>query len=146
MIGDRRDLALLLVRIVMGLIFILYGWKHIAGLEGYTGFFAFLNIPLPEFVAPFVAWLEFLGGIAILTGIFTRYSGILLAITMLVAIVMYKFGAATVEPEDFLNLGLANNSSPSWNVELMLLTMGLTMFFMGPGKMSLEVAMFKKEL
>jgi uncharacterized membrane protein YphA (DoxX/SURF4 family) len=146
MIGDRRDLALLLVRIVSGLIFMLYGWKHIVGVEGYTAFFGSINIPMPELMGPFVAWLEFLGGIAILAGILTRYSSILLAITMLVAIVSYKYGVGVGDAEDFLGTGLTDSRSASWNVELLLMTTSLVTFFMGAGKISIEMMLFKKEL
>jgi len=142
--GNQRDLALLLVRIVLGGIFILYGWKHIEGLTGYTNLFVALNIPAAQVLAPLIAWLEFLGGIAILAGIFTRYSGLLLAGLMVVAILMVKFPAATANPEDIL--GLTNSQSASWNIDLSLLTMSLALLLLGPGKWSLEMALFKKEL
>jgi putative oxidoreductase len=77
LIQDRRDLALLLVRIAFGLVFFVFGWRHVSGLEGYTNaFVARFHIPLAGITAPLVAWLELLGGAAALLGVFTRYAGV----------------------------------------------------------------------
>ena len=79
------DAGILLVRIAVGLIFLLHGWAKIQGMEGTIGFFASLGFP--AFLAYFVAWSEIIGGLALIVGIFVRYVGILLGVIMLVAIV-----------------------------------------------------------
>jgi putative oxidoreductase len=50
-----------------------------------TGFFASLNIPFPGFTAPFVSTLEFVGGILLMLGLFSRPIALLLACNMFVA-------------------------------------------------------------
>jgi uncharacterized membrane protein YphA (DoxX/SURF4 family) len=48
-------------------------------------FFASLNIPFPGFTAPFIAMLEFTGGILLMLGLFSRPIAFLLACNMFAA-------------------------------------------------------------
>ncbi|MCB9805795.1 DoxX family protein [Candidatus Nomurabacteria bacterium] len=83
---DNQDLGKLLVRLAIGIVFINAGWLKIQNIEFVVAFFSTLGFP--AFCAYLVAYLEFIGGIAFVLGIFARYFGIALAITMLVA--MFK--------------------------------------------------------
>ncbi len=47
--------------------------------------FLSLGIPLPGFNAAFVSGLEFVGGILLIAGLATRFTGLMLAVDMLVA-------------------------------------------------------------
>jgi putative oxidoreductase len=85
---SNLDSALLLIRIGLAAVFIAHGWDKISNMEGTIAFFASIN--LPAFLAYFVAYVEFLGGISMLLGIFTGFTGIILAINMLVAIGLVK--------------------------------------------------------
>jgi len=147
-IQERRDLALFLVRLAFGLIFLLFGGRHVTNLEGYTSTFTNAGIPAPQVLAPIVAYLEILGGAAAILGIFTRYAGGLLAIVMIVSSTTVKMPAAfsinpqtnTVRARDFL--GLTN----FWDIDLSLFTMGVVLLLMGPGRWALEYALFKREI
>jgi putative oxidoreductase len=79
------DAGILLIRIAVGLIFLLHGWSKLQGMDNVVAWFATLGFP--AFLAYFVAWSEVLGGLALLVGIFVRYVGILLGIIMVVAII-----------------------------------------------------------
>ena len=70
-----KPLALLLSRVLLGVILIAHGWDkfQITGLEGVSGFFASLGIPAAGVVAPLVGAIELIGGIMIILGVFTRY-------------------------------------------------------------------------
>jgi putative oxidoreductase len=50
-----------------------------------TQFFTSLNLPFPAFTAQFVASVEFVGGILLILGLLTRFTGLVLAINMFVA-------------------------------------------------------------
>jgi putative oxidoreductase len=76
---------LLLVRLYWGWQLVQSGWGKLHHLDKVTGFFASLNIPFPAFNAHFVSGLEFFGGILLILGLATRFTGLLLAINMLVA-------------------------------------------------------------
>ncbi len=76
---------LLAVRLYWGFQFAQTGWGKLHNLAKITGFFASLNIPFPAFNAHFVAGLEFVGGILLMLGLFSRPIAFLLAGNMLVA-------------------------------------------------------------
>lgn len=85
----RIDWALLLIRLAAGVPFlyhgsgILFGWFGGAGISGFAGF---THLPVP--VAALVGVAEFLGGLALVTGVLTRLGGVCTAIVMLGAIAL----------------------------------------------------------
>ncbi len=83
------NLGLLILRVTLGAIFIGHGWAKVNGIDGTIGFFSSLG--LPSVVAYAVAYIEFLGGIALVLGLFTRIAAYLIAAVMVGAIVMVKF-------------------------------------------------------
>jgi len=85
---QRLGLGLTILRIVIGIVFIVHGAQKlfVFGIGGVTTGFAQMHIPLPMVAAPVVAIVEFVGGIALVVGFFTRIAAILLAIDMAGAI------------------------------------------------------------
>lgn len=86
---QRMALGLTILRLVVGAVFIVHGAQKffVFGIGGVTAAFAQMHIPLPMIAAPVVAIVEFVGGIALVVGLFTRVAAILLAIDMVGAIV-----------------------------------------------------------
>ena len=81
----QTDLALTILRVVTGSIFVTHGAQKlfVFGLAGVSGGFAQMGIPMAEFVGPFIALLEFFGGIALVIGLLTRLASLGLAFNML---------------------------------------------------------------
>lgn len=86
---SHKDCGMFLLRLVVGIVFMVYGWNKIQGMEGTIGFFASLG--LAPFFAYLVAWVEFLGGIALILGLYSRLVSYLLAIIVIVAILKVKW-------------------------------------------------------
>jgi len=82
-----RFLPPLLARVAVGAVFVQTGWGKLHNLDQIVGFFRELGIPAPELQAPFVATVEFVGGIMILLGLGARLAAALLTCTMVVATV-----------------------------------------------------------
>lgn len=76
---------LLLVRLYWGWQFAQTGWGKIHNLPQITTFFTSLNLPYPAFTAGFVAWVELVGGILLIVGLVSRFTGLVLSINMFVA-------------------------------------------------------------
>src|SRR5690349_25112258 len=85
---QRMALGLTLVRVIVGIVFLVHGSQKlfVFGIHGITGGFTQMGVPLPTLSAPIVTFVEFLGGIALILGIFSRIAAILLAIDMCGAI------------------------------------------------------------
>lgn len=119
----NQDVGMLILRIGVGFIFIAHGWAKLMSLGATTGFFENVGIPMAGFFALVVALVEFLGGLAVLFGVFTWLSGLLLAFVMLVAILKVKGFDAFTGPQGF-------------ELDFMLLCASLAVAKIKPGKYS----------
>ncbi|MCK2025442.1 MULTISPECIES: DoxX family protein [Microbacterium] len=89
------SLGLLILRVVTGAIFAAHGAQKIFEytIPGTIGSFAGMGVPFAEIAAPVVAFVELIGGILLMLGLFTRPVGVVLAIDMLVALVLVHLPA-----------------------------------------------------
>ena|SRR5579862_5951688 len=86
------DVALLAGRILLVVLFVIFGWEKLVGFNGTIAYFSAEGVPLP-FVAAIVAIIaEFFVGLAIALGFLTRPLALLLAIyTLGTAILGHPF-------------------------------------------------------
>jgi putative oxidoreductase len=84
----RIDTGLLILRIVIGIVFLMHGGQKlfVYGFAGVTGAFGQMGVPMPAIAGPLTAIVEFLAGGALVIGLLTRLAAIGLAIDMLGAI------------------------------------------------------------
>ena len=118
------DAALLVLRVVLGIIMLYHGWPKVTNLGGTIEGFTGMGIPLPALSAVFATVAEVGGGLLLIIGALTDIAGLLIAIDMLGAItfVHAKNGFAV------------NEGGVEW--PLALLAMGLAIALAGPGKFS----------
>ena len=71
-----------LLRIVVGVVFLMHGRQKLFvwGFHGVGQFFGTVGVPFPGFFAVVVTLLEFIGGAALVVGLFTRPIAALLAV------------------------------------------------------------------
>lgn len=90
-LAQYADYGQLLLRVVVGVTFIAHGYSKLfgaLGMDAWTGMLVSLGVPAAPVMAYVVAGIEFLGGVAVLLGIFTRLASLLLAAVMVGAIVL----------------------------------------------------------
>lgn len=127
------DLSLLILRVALGLIFIVFGWLHVTGLEGYTQMFdEQFGFVAPGLLALLAAWAELIGGITVLLGIFTRLGAGLLAIVMLVAMIFVKIPAGLAAGNDILGL------TQFWDKDLALFAIAVVLVISNAGAYALR--------
>lgn len=92
------DLGLLILRVVLGVVFVYHGGQKLFGLFGGYGltgtaqWMGSIGIPLPYLSALAAGSAEFFGGAALLIGLFPRIAAVPMVFTMLVAIVSAHWG------------------------------------------------------
>ena len=135
-------LPILIARVFLGIFFILSGFFKVFDAKQHEALLRTLkhsNIPMPEFNAYLVPFLELACGILILIGLLTTIASFLLFVIMVIALVTDRIASLAVHGgliivENFLYLP-----------EVLYALMFLWLFFSGPGKISLDYAYGKKK-
>jgi putative oxidoreductase len=125
-LNEAQWVPQLLVRLFVGYFFLESGWGKIHNLDAFTERFAGWGIPAPAFNAALSGWTEFLGGLLIVLGLFTRLVSIPMFINMLVATVAVKLKKVS-GLDDFVEL-----DEPLYALSF------LWLFFSGPGWVSVD--------
>ena len=135
------SLALLLIRLPLGVIFFAHGSQKLLGLFGGPGLTGTLrnfevHLGIPPLLTLLAIIAEFGGGLGVLCGAFTRLSACGIAVTMAVA--MYKV--------HWVNGFFLNASGKGQGIEftLALLGMALALVVTGGGQWSLDRFIWKR--
>ena len=104
----------------------LFGWYGGYGLEGTAGWMASIGLEPGMLMAAMAGSAEFFGGLLLVTGLLVRPTALILALTMLVAIV-------TVHLEN--GLFMSNNG---YEFGLALLAISVALVFRGAGSLSAD--------
>ncbi|MBO1515448.1 DoxX family protein [Metabacillus bambusae] len=130
------DIGLLIIRLVIGALFIghgaqkLFGWFGGYGLKGTGGWFESIGMKPGVTMALFAGLVELIGGILFALGFLTPLAGIMIAGTMLMAIV--KVHAPN---------GLwATSNGYEYNLTLLAVAIGIALI--GAGQYSLDAFLF----
>jgi len=83
-----RNAAILIARMMLALLFIIFGWKKLTGFSGAVISMAATGAPAPEVSAAIAVVMEFFVGLAILIGVATRPLALLL--------MLYTLGTAII--------------------------------------------------
>ncbi|WML54931.1 DoxX family protein [Neobacillus sp. PS3-12] len=130
------NIGLLLIRLVIGVLFIghgaqkLFGWFGGYGLKGTGGWFESIGMKPGVTMALMAGLTELVGGVLFALGLVTPLGGILIAATMVIAIA--KVHGAN---------GLWSTSNGyEYNLVLLAVTIGIAL--VGPGKYALDAFLF----
>jgi len=92
----RRHEAILAARLLLALLFILFGWLKLTGFSGAVTYMAATGAPVPVLSAAIAVVMEFFVGLAILLGLATRPLALLLLLyTLATAIIGHHYWTMT---------------------------------------------------
>jgi putative oxidoreductase len=128
-----KNLGLLIIRSGIGIMFMIHGYpKLFGGYERWTFLGQQMQLIGIEFFPTFWGFMasvsEFIGGLFFILGFLSKPTTLVLTFTMIIAS-LYHFNIGD---------GISGASHP---IEMAIVFMGL--FFMGPGKYSLDKLIFK---
>lgn len=130
------NIGLLIIRLVVGLLFVghgaqkLFGWFGGYGLKGTGGWFESIGMKPGVTVALFAGLAELIGGILFVLGLLTPLAAIMIAGTMVMAI-------AKVHAQNGL---WATSNGYEYNLTLIAVAIGIALI--GPGKYALDAFLF----
>jgi putative oxidoreductase len=129
----QRDLALLALRVIAGIIFTAHGAQKlfVFGIAGVQGAFAQMGAPLPQITGPLIGGLEFFGGIALIVGLLTRLVALGLVADMLGAILL-------------VHLAKGLTGQGGYEFVLMLMGASLALLLAGAGDFSIDAVIGRR--
>lgn len=134
---EGYDLALLLVRLPLGVIFMAHGAQKVFGLFGGYGITgtikAFEGMGIPPYLTMLVMLAEFGGGLGVFLGFITRVSALGIASVMAVAIWKVHWVNGL-----FLNATCQPGKGHGFEYNLALIGMALALLFGGSGRWGVD--------
>jgi len=130
---QKYEVSLLIIRMILGITFLFHGIaKFQMGLGNVAGWFE--SIGIMGFLGYPVAFIELLGGIALILGIGTRIISALIGFILLVAILTVK-----------LPIGFIGAEGTGYELDIALLSMAAALVISGSKLMSLDYKLFGVE-
>ncbi|MCM2281653.1 MAG: DoxX family protein [Bdellovibrionaceae bacterium] len=123
--------ALLFLRVIVGLAFMLHGWGKIQAPFSWMG----PDSPIPGFLLALAALSEFGGGLAWILGLLTPLASLGIAITMAVAASFHMI----VQGDPFVS----QTGGPSGELAVVFLAIAILLMAFGPGRLSLDQLIFR---
>lgn len=121
-----RWLGPLALRVCFGYFWLETGWGKLHNLDGAIARFVDWGLPLPMWSAPLSAGTELVGGALLMLGLFTRFTSLVMAFNMVVAIAFVVI-KNVMGLDDFVELD-----------EFLYILIFFWLFLAGPGKASLD--------
>lgn len=134
--NTRWDIGLTVQRLILGIVFFAHGAQKVLGLFGGSGLantVSFLeSMGLPTVIAWAVPLIEFLGGIGLILGLYTRIWALGLAAIMVGAILMVH------APHGFFMNWFGNQTGEGFEYHLLALAIAFSLMLNGGGSFSLD--------
>ena len=120
--------AATILRVIFGLMMGFHGWPKLKGFHGTAGWLQGLGFKPGNFWAMVLVISEFIGGIALILGIFTRIAAALLTIEFLVILYLKIFPWR----KEFAS------GEGEWDYDLVFLAVAAALIFLGAGNISID--------
>jgi putative oxidoreductase len=141
LMGTSNDVALTMLRVVLGVVFFAHGSQKMLGWFGGFGFHgtmgAFTHMGMPAPMALLIICTEFFAGLGLIVGLLTRIASFGVAGLMIGAIFMVHL------PNGFFMNWMGTQKGEGFEFHLLALAMAAALLLRGAGAFSLDRAVAK---
>ena len=143
LINTDNDVATLVIRVLLGVVFFphgmqkLFGWFGGYGFTGTMGFFTG-QLHVPALFAFLAIMAEGLGSLGLITGLFTRVAAFGVAVNMAVAVYMLHW------QNGFFMNWFGNQKGEGFEFHLLVIAMAIALIIKGGGALSVDKALSDK--
>jgi len=141
LMGTGNDVALTILRVVLGVVFFAHGAQKMLGWFGGFGFHgtmgAFTHMGMPAPMALLIICTEFFAGLGLIAGLLTRIASFGVAGLMIGAIFMVHL------PNGFFMNWMGTQKGEGFEFHLLALAMAAALLLRGAGAFSLDRAVAK---
>src|SRR6202050_3982647 len=136
-----NDVALTILRVVLGTVFFAHGaqkmlgWFGGFGFHGTMGFFEHMGMPAP--VAFLIICTEFFGGLGLIVGLLTRIAALGIGVEMIGAIFMVHL------PNGFFMNWMGTQKGEGFEYHLLAIAIAAALLLRGAGAFSVDRALSK---
>lgn len=135
--ASSADVSLLIGRVLLGLLFLFFGWSKLNGLGGFQTYLTNLGVPAVGLMAILGALAEFIIGITLVLGVATRYGAILCIIFLAFAVgLAHRYWEYPAAQQMAQYTNFMKGLSIMGGAFLLLVT--------GPGRFSVDAMLAKK--
>ncbi|MBR8185805.1 DoxX family protein [Burkholderia ambifaria] len=130
-LDSKKDELLLAGRVLMMILFVLFGWQKLNGFSGTVAYMASTGAPSPELSAVIAVAVELVGGALIAVGFYTRPLALVFAVyTLATALIGHRYWALQGMDQYLAMINFYKNISIIGGLLLLAVT--------GPGRYSFD--------
>jgi putative oxidoreductase len=141
MLTERgKDFAPLVLRVIVGFGCMAHGWAKISrGTAGFEKLLALEGVPLPHLNGMIAPYIELIGGLAILIGLYVAVTAVPLLVTMIMAMVFVQghYGFSSVKTIGLTPAGPLFGP-PGYEINLLYIAALISLMLTGPGKLAVS--------
>jgi len=129
----NKDLAVLVGRILLAVMFVISGYTKLTGFDGTVGYIGSKGLPMPQLLAAVAILIELGGGLAIIIGWKTRWAALAFVLFLIVITpIFHNYWAVPAEQMMGQQINFMKNVT--------ILGGMLLLFGFGPGRYSVDKA------
>ena len=137
-VQTNDDVVMLVLRIMLGVVFIPHGIQKILGFSGTMQMFT-TNLHIPLVFAFLAIMAEFLGSWGLITGLLTRVAAFGIAVDMMVAVYMLHW------QNGFFMNWFGNQKGEGFEFHILVIAIAIALMIRGGGLWSVDRALSRKK-
>lgn len=129
----NKDLAVLVGRILLAVMFVISGYGKLTGFDGAVGYISSKGLPMPQVLAAIAILIELGGGLAIIIGWKTRWAALAFVVFLIVITpIFHNYWAVAADQMMGQQINFMKNVAVLGGM--------LLLFGFGPGRYSVDKA------